>query len=150
MLSGQTKRGPISIAAVMPPDFVVTCGVHVSLCANPSFQPRASHSRAVAIVPDPLSVRRAAEEARTLDRIAADPYRVRAPVVPADGTTAVGSTGFGAEDVAFGATGLAGFSANWLKQISLSFSSFEKRQSVTTLAGSGIGLGRSCGGRTVS
>jgi len=60
------------------------------------------------------------------------------------------ATGFGAAEVAFGATGLAGFSANWLKQISLSFSSFEKRQSVTTLAGSGIGLGCSCGGRIAS
>jgi hypothetical protein len=48
----------------------------------------------------------------------------------------VGSTGFGAADVAFGATGsacfsgatgLAGSSTNRLKQISLSFSSFKKR-----------------------
>jgi hypothetical protein len=68
-----------------------------------------------------------------------DPYRVGAPVVPVGGTTAVGSTCFGAADVAFGVAGLAGFSANWLKQITRSFSSFEKRQSVTTLAGSGIG-----------
>jgi len=71
-----------------------------------------------------------------------DPYRVRAPVVGAFGTTSVGSTGFGAAgaaDVAFGATGFAGFSANWLKQVSRSFSSFEKRQSVTTLAGTALG-----------
>jgi hypothetical protein len=56
--------------------------------------------------------------------ICADPYRVRAPAVGAFGTTSVGSTGFGAAgapDVAFGATGLAGFSANWLKQVSRSF-----------------------------
>jgi hypothetical protein len=80
-----------------------------------------------------------------------DPYRVHAPVVGAFGTTSVGSTGFGAAgaaDVAFGATGFAGFSANWLKQVSRSFSSFEKRQSVTTLAGTGIGL--ACGGRIAS
>jgi cold shock protein len=61
-----------------------------------------------------------------------DPYRVAAPIVRAVGTA------------------LAGFSANWLKQISRSFSSFEKRQSVTTLAVSGIGLGCGCGGRIAS
>jgi hypothetical protein len=53
--------------------------------------------------------------------------------------SALGSTGFGAADVAFGATGLADFSGatglaglsiNRLKQISLSFSSFKKRQIV--------------------
>ena len=81
--------------------------------------------------------------------VRADPYRVAAPVVRAVGTAAVGSTGFGTTDVAFGATGLA-FSANLLKQISRSFSSFEKRQSVTTLAGSGIGLGCACGRRIAS
>ena len=48
----------------------------------------------------------------------------------------------------FGTTGFAGFSANWLKQVSRSFSSFEKRQSVTTLAGTGSGL--VCGGRIAS
>jgi len=60
----------------------------------------------------------------------------------------VGSTGFGAAGVAFGASGFAGFSANWLKQVSRSFSSFEKRQSVTTLAGTAFGL--VCGGRIAS
>ena len=74
--------------------------------------------------------------------------------------SALGSTGFGAADLAFGATGLAeffgakglaefsgatglaGFSTNRLKQISLSSSSFKKRQSLTTSAGPGFGLVR--------
>ena len=74
--------------------------------------------------------------------------------------SALGSTGFGAADLASGATGLteffgakglagfsgatglAGFSTNRLKQINLSSSSFKKRQSLTTSAVCGFGLGR--------
>jgi hypothetical protein len=83
--------------------------------------------------------------------------------------SALGSTGFGAADLASGAAGLAEFSGakglaeffganglarfsgatglaesstNWLKQISLSSSSFKKRQSLTTSAGPGFRLVR--------
>src|SRR5882724_5631963 len=74
--------------------------------------------------------------------------------------SALGSTGFGAADLASGATGLAeffgakglagfsgatrsaGVSTNRLKQISLSSSSFKKRQSLTTSAGPGFRLVR--------
>src|SRR5712672_3346350 len=65
--------------------------------------------------------------------------------------SALGSTGFGAADLASGAAGLAEFSGasglaesstNRLKQISLSSSSFKKRQSLTTSAGPGFRLVR--------
>src|SRR5205823_3591803 len=49
---------------------------------------------------------------------------------------------FGAAEIAFAATGLSGISTNRLKQISLSSSSFKKRQSLTLSTDSGFGLVR--------
>jgi len=54
---------------------------------------------------------------------------------------------FGAADIGFAATGLSGISTNRLKQISLSSSSFKKRQSLTLSTDSGFGLVR---GGTIS
>src|SRR5204863_9434054 len=58
------------------------------------------------------------------------------------GLTTCRAADFGAAEIAFAATGLSGISTNRLKQISLSSSSFKKRQSLTLSTDSGFGLVR--------